>query len=94
MDWEEWEEELSSLPYLGVKNKCFSWDESQGSVHGIKALGFRAKDPNKEADEIYPHKDGRSRRGVPSAFRDVDNSKRNSRKALRKRVKRLSIRYL
>lgn len=76
----------------GSKDKLFGWSDSQGSTYGIKSLGFRSNNPNKEADELGLHKDGRSRRGVPPCLRYVDNSKKRGMKAIPKRLKRLSIR--
>lgn len=87
-------EDIEYLRHIqGVHNNVFKWCDSQGSTYGIKSLGFRTSSPNKEADELGLHKDGRSCRGVPSCFRPVDNSKRKGIKALPKRLKRLSIRY-
>lgn len=89
------EEELELLAHIpGTKNKVYKWYESQGSSYGTKGLGFRSKSPNKEADELGLHKDGYSGRGVDPAFRPVDNSKRRGIKALPKRLKRLSIRFI
>lgn len=76
----------------GSEDKLFGWADSQGSTYGIKSLGFRTHSPNKEADELGLHKDGRSRRGVPPCLRHVDNSKKRGMKAIPKRLKRLSIR--
>ena len=74
------------------------WDEdgfaNQGVSQGIKSLAFQYKNPNKVADELGLHKDGRSRRGVPPCCRPVDNSKRNGLKGIPKRLKRKSIRLI
>jgi hypothetical protein len=87
-------EDIEDLNHIqGVHNNVFDWNDSQGSTYGIKSLGFRTSSPNKEADDLGLHKDGRSCRGVNPAFRPVDNSKRRGIKALPKRLKRLSIRY-
>jgi hypothetical protein len=67
---------------------------SQGSVYGIKALGFLYKSPNNVADELELHKDGFSRRGVPPCFRPVDNAKKRGLKCLPKSIKRQSIRFV
>lgn len=91
----EFEEELEKLKnFPGTHNHIFKWYETQGSIQGIKALGFRSRSPNKEADMLGLHKDGRSCRGVPPCFRPVDNSKRRGLKALPKRQKRVSIRFI
>lgn len=88
-------EELEDLKiFRGVRNNIFKWSESQGSCYGIKALGFRSRCPNAEADALNLHKDGRSCRGAPPWFRPVDNSKRRGLKALPKRQKRVSIRFM
>lgn len=78
----------------GVRNHIYLWYESQGSTFGIRALGFRTKSPDKEADMLGLRKDGWARRGCPPSLRLVDNSKRRGLKALPKRLKRVSIRYL
>jgi hypothetical protein len=57
----------------------------QGSIFGIKALGFRTRKPNVEADLLGLNKDGRAQRGVPRGHRPVDNSKRRGRKAMKKK---------
>lgn len=91
MDYEYYEYEEGQA-IQGSKDKLFGWSESQGSTYGIKSLGFRTHSPNKEADELGLHKDGRSGRGVPPCFRPVDNSKKRGLKGIPKRLKRLSIR--
>jgi hypothetical protein len=89
------ENELEFLAHIpGTKNKVYKWYENQGSSYGIKGLGFRSKSPNKEADELGLRKDGFSGRGTHPSFRLVDNSKRRGIKALPKRLKRLSIRFI
>lgn len=88
-------EDLETLAHIpGTKNKLYKWYENQGSSYGIKGLGFRTKNPNKEADELSLHKDGWSRKGTHPAFRPVDNSKKRGIKALPKRLKRLSIKFI
>jgi hypothetical protein len=66
----------------------------QGSIQGIRALGFRWKYPNYAADELGLNKDGRSCRGVRPGFRPVDNSKKRGIKAVPKSQKRFSIRFV
>ena len=56
----------------------------QGSIRGIKAIGFRTKNINREADALGLHKDGRSCKGTPPCFRPCDNSKRRGIKRLKK----------
>jgi len=89
----DFEEDLETLAsFRGIRNNVFKWFESQGSEQGIRALGFRSRSPNKEADELGLRKDGFSRRGVQPCFRLVDNAKKRGLKALPKRIKRKSIR--
>lgn len=90
--FDDFDYSLGYVPRVKSREAIFNWSESQGSTFGIKALGFRCSSPNKEADELGLHKDGRSRRGVLPCFRPVDNSKKRGLKALPKRLKRLSVR--
>lgn len=66
----------------------------QGSTYGIKSLGFYFRNPNKEADRMNLHKYGFSRRGTPTGIRPVSNSKRRGLKAMHKKYRRESIRYM
>ena len=66
----------------------------QGNAYGIKSLGFYFRNPNKEADRKNLHKDGFSRRGTPTCVRPVSNSKRRGLKAMHKKYRRKSIRYM
>ena len=58
-------EDIEYLRHIqGVHNNVFKWCDSQGSTYGIKSLRFRTSSPNKEADDLGLHKDGRSCRSV------------------------------
>lgn len=96
MDVDIFLNEYEYLPFFpGAKSNSdyiYAWYDSQGTHQGIKALGFRHRSPNKEADRLGLHKGGLSRRGVPPHYRPVDNSKRRGLKALRKSQKRKTFR--
>lgn len=90
-------ESLPSFPGIKANNTVYKWWDNQGSVSGIKVLGFRCGCPNGELDilgaRVESRKDGISRRGSPPCVREVQNAKKRGIKAIKKSQKRRSIRF-
>jgi hypothetical protein len=70
--------------FRGAHNKTsiFAWNEPQGSVYGVKAAGFGTK---RFENESYDFE---------GDFGRTDNSKKRGIKALPKKFKRLSVRFV